>query len=414
MAKIHFFSNKLLLPLCFFCTIVACTNQTRTHGDNAAFVSPVEDTVSKVWDKIKSSGELIFATLSGPGTYYEYHGREMGLQFAYVQHFAQSEGLRVRVEVVHDTVELAELLQSGGADVAGVLLPESLCNAQGLLAAGVKDSAQGSWAVSAESEDLAELLDRWYSAEVKKNVEAQVREQTAQRTQVKRKVYAPYLSKERGEISQYDAHFKRAASTIGCDWRLLAAMAYQESCFDPQAQSWAGAKGLMQLMPATAASVGLSMDKIFDPAENINAAARVMSGLYKSLSDIKSPDERLKFMLASYNGGIGHIRDAQALARKAGKSAQVWSDVGPFILHLSDPAYYRDPVVKYGYMIGSETYNYVNSVCERFRAYGGEVTGMGPRGGESSTPHRAEAKRKHTEHKIYTPDDPEFFKMQAE
>lgn len=414
MAKIHFFNKNILLPLCFFCTIVACTDQTRTQGDNAAFASPVEDTTTGTWDKIKGSGELIFATLSGPTTYYEYHGKEMGLHFAYVQHFAQSEGLRVRVEVVHDTAGLVELLKSGEVDVAGVLSAEVLRDAQGLLAAGVKDSVQGSWAVSAESEDLAELLDKWYSAEVKKNVESLVREQTTRRTQVTRRVYAPYLSKERGEISQYDAHFKRAASTIGCDWRLLAAMAYQESCFDPNAQSWAGAKGLMQLMPATAAAVGLSQDKIFDPAENINASVRVINNLYNSLSDIKSPDERLKFMLASYNGGMGHVRDAQALARKEGKGTQTWNEVGPYILHLSDPAYYRDPVVKYGYMIGAETYNYVNSVCERFRAYGGEVTGMGPRGGASSTPHRAEAKRKRTEQKIYTPDDPEFFKMQAE
>lgn len=420
MAKIQYFSKSLLLCISFFCLITGCHNKSKPIEENAAFVTPDDKKGGGPWDKIKSSGELIWATMSGPDTYYEFHGREMGLQYGYAAHFAGADGLRVRVELVRDTLELIEKLKSGEVDVAGVLLPAEMLKKEGLVAAGVKDSiGQRSWAVSGEAKDVAEVLNKWYGEKVKAEVAAAVKAEVANRTLVTRKVYEPFLSRSTGTISRYDDLFKKNASTAGCDWRLLAAMCYQESCFDPSAQSWAGAKGLMQLMPATAASMGLSEENIFDPAENVAASVRVISGLLRSLSDIKLPDERVKFMLASYNGGIGHVRDAMALAKKAGKNAQSWSDVAPYILHLSEPAYYRDPVVKYGYMIGSETYNYVNAVCDRFRSYGGQIESLSPsdlsgRGGDSSIPHRAETKQKRSKQKIYTPDDPEFFKMQAE
>jgi membrane-bound lytic murein transglycosylase F len=422
MAKIQFFGKNTVLSLVFLCLLVGCQKTTKiVSKDNAAFVAPQANEDLGVWGKIKNSGELIWATMSGPNTYFEFHGREMGLQYGFASHFAQGEGLRVRVELVRDTLELVQKLKAGEVDVAGVLLSAQTLEKEGLLAAGVKDSTgQQSWAVGEKSKDLAKMLDDWYSLDVQKAVKGQVKEQMENRGRVTRKVYSPFLSRSTGKISEYDDLFKRAASTAGCDWTLVAAMCYQESCFDPQAQSWAGAKGLMQLMPATAASVGLSEEKIFDPAENVEASGRVIKGLFSSLSDIKSPDERVKFMLASYNGGIGHIRDAMALARKEGRDTQVWSEVAPYVLRLSDPAYYRDPVVKYGYMIGQETYNYVNEVCERYRSYGGDLGSVSPaskstRSEESSTPHRASpSKAKRTEHKVYTPDDPEFFKMQSE
>ena len=74
---------------------------------------------------------------------------------------------------------------------------------------------------------------------------------------------------------------------------------------------------------------------------------------------MKSPLERMSFTLAGYNGGPFHIRDAMALAKKNGKDPYRWADVSEFVLKLQQPEYYRDPVVKYGYMRGSETVDYV-------------------------------------------------------
>ena len=120
--------------------------------------------------------------------------------------------------------------------------------------------------------------------------------------------------------------------------------------------------------------------------------------------------EKVKFVLAAYNGGYYHVRDAMALARKYGKNPFLWEDVSFFIRGLSSERYYRDPIVKYGYMIGSETSDYVASVVERWRMYGGQVSsirGEVPSAGRE--PGRARRENRFTRGtKIYGPDDPEF------
>lgn len=174
-----------------------------------------------------------------------------------------------------------------------------------------------------------------------------------------------------GIISPYDDLFRRYSSTAGWDWRLLAAMCYQESGFDPQAISSMGAMGLMQLMPFTADAMGVPTDKRFDPEQNIAASARYIRKVSQSFSDIREGEERIKFTLAAYNGGVGHVQDAQTLARKEGRNHQLWQEVSPYILRLAEPRYYRDPDVKNGYMRGSETEAYVRLIMSRWNQYRG-------------------------------------------
>jgi membrane-bound lytic murein transglycosylase F len=154
----------------------------------------------------------------------------------------------------------------------------------------------------------------------------------------------------------------------------MAAQCYQESTFDPQARSWAGACGLMQIMPATADHLGLARADIYDPEKNIAAAARLLGELEQSFSDIRDRNERFKFVLASYNGGGFHIRDAMRLAEKNERNPQRWADVEPYVLGLAKPEYYNDPVVHSGYMRGSETVDYVRKIHERWNNYRGVKT----------------------------------------
>ena len=154
----------------------------------------------------------------------------------------------------------------------------------------------------------------------------------------------------------------------------MAAQCYQESTFDPQAHSWAGACGLMQIMPGTADHLGLPRGSIYDPEQNIAAAAKYLGELDQNFKDIPERAERTKFVLAAYNGGHFHIRDAMALARKHGKNAQHWREVEPYVLGLSKPEYYNDPVVKHGYMRGAETVDYVRKIHERWNGYRGVKT----------------------------------------
>ena len=178
----------------------------------------------------------------------------------------------------------------------------------------------------------------------------------------------------RGEISAYDNLFKTYAQTIGWDGRLLAAPGYVESHFDPNATSWAGARGLMQLMPRTAAHYGRHDGSITDPDNSVYAASRYIADLNRILSSyVKDRDERIKFILAAYNSGIAHIYDAIALARKHGKNPALWHDnVSEALMMKSNPECYNDPVCRYGYFRGRQTVEYVKEVTRVYERFKGK------------------------------------------
>lgn len=393
------------------CCLLSCSQAPR-KVDNGAFRKSSEaQEESYNLDKIQDCGELIISTLSGPDTYFDYNGVPMGMQYALAENFANSYGLRVRVETARDTAELYKLLAASQADIIALQLPLTYIRQKKLLAAGASnDSLHTSWAVRAEATDLAEALNDWYGQGVKLNAKERDQYAMPRTNAVRRKVQAPYISREKGIISTYDPYFKQAAHATGWDWRLIAAQCYQESAFDPNAVSWAGARGLMQIMPGTAEHLGLPASKVHSPAENIAAAARYIRELTELFGDIHDRAERQKFVLAAYNGGHGHIRDAMALARKHGKNPHSWQDVSFFVLNLSRPEYYRDPVVRHGYMIGSETAGYVQAIMDRWRMYGGNPN-MPSADSHAGLPHteRPAKKNRYTQGtKIYRPDDPEF------
>jgi len=146
-------------------------------------------------------------------------------------------------------------------------------------------------------------------------------------------------------------------------------MIYQESEFKPNVKSWVGAYGLMQMMPHTFELYGI--DTTAKPEEQIMAGVRYLKYLEKQLpEEISDKNEKIKFTLASYNSGIGHILDAIRLAEKYGKNPYQWTDnVDHFVLNLSDEFYYHDSVVYYGYLRGEETYNFVNEIIQRYEDY---------------------------------------------
>ena len=119
-------------------------------------------------------------------------------------------------------------------------------------------------------------------------------------------------------------------------------------------------------MPTTADRLGLARSDMFDAEKNVAAGARPMGMLMREFSDIPNTSERINFALAAYNAGSGHVRDAMALARKHGGNPHSWASVGQFILKLRQPEYYQDPVVRHGFVRGTETFNYVQSIRQRY------------------------------------------------
>lgn len=227
---------------------------------------------------------------------------------------------------------------------------------------------RSSWAVRKDEPLLAAAADKWHQ----ENMTSPAYQASSKRYfEISKAIpHSPILSIKDGKISHFDKLFKKYSKDIDWDWRLLASLAYTESNFDTTAVSWAGAKGLMQLMPATARAMGVPPGKEQNPEESIKAAIKYIASTNKSLSMIPDKEERINFILASYNAGLGHIYDAMALAEKYGKNKFVWKDnVENFILLKSNEEYFTDPVCKNGYFRGIETYNFVRDIQSRFNNY---------------------------------------------
>lgn len=185
----------------------------------------------------------------------------------------------------------------------------------------------------------------------------------------KKIVNSQYNSYTGGQLSPYDDEIKEAADIIGWDWRMLASLVYQESEFKPNVRSWVGAYGLMQLMPSVMEELGL--DTNANPGQHLVAGVKHLISIDKQIPvEIVDSTERVKFLLASYNCGLGHILDARRLAEKYNKDPNIWTNnVDSCILKLSEKEYYHDPVVYNGYVRGSETFFFVQEITERTSIY---------------------------------------------
>lgn len=226
------------------------------------------------------------------------------------------------------------------------------------------------WAFRKESPELKKTVDEWL-INLKRTADFQTiydRYYKYAKSQRKRS-QSDYSSSKGGKISPYDDIVKLEARRIGWDWRLLSSQMFQESRFDPKTVSWAGAEGLMQLTKATQKEYGLK--KPFNPEANINAGVSHLIWLEDYWQDkITNEQERIKFILASYNTGHAHVADARRLAEKYGADPNLWEDnVEKYLLLKSNPKYHQDPVVKYGYCKGIEPTKYVREILERFEEY---------------------------------------------
>ena len=141
---------------------------------------------------------------------------------------------------------------------------------------------------------------------------------------------------------------------------------YQESRFNPEAKSWVGAQGLMQVMPRTAKEMGISNLK--QPETGIKAGVQYLNWVRDRFEPELNVKARMWFTLAAYNAGQGHVKDARRLARKQGLNPNRWFDnVEKAMLLLSKKKYYSK--ARHGYVRGREPVNYVREIRSRYRAY---------------------------------------------
>ena len=173
-------------------------------------------------------------------------------------------------------------------------------------------------------------------------------------------------------ISVYDNIIRRISNEEGNDWRLMSAIVYHESRFIPDVVSKQGAKGLMQIMPVVARQFNVPQEQVLDPETNVRLANMLLNRIESTLrlpSTISEKD-RMSIILASYNGGIGHVSDARRLARTFGENPNSWDVVSRYLALKSEPAYYEHEVVKCGRFTGfKQTSAYVRDVLNRYDKY---------------------------------------------
>jgi len=169
-----------------------------------------------------------------------------------------------------------------------------------------------------------------------------------------------FYKRMKSRLPRYEQYFKLAAQTHDVPWTLVAAQSYQESHWNPRAKSFTGVRGLMMLTLATAKQVGVN--NRLSPKQSVLGGTKHLKQMIKSVPKEVEGENRLKFALAAYNIGMGHVKDAQVLATKFGLDKNVWSDLKVVLPLLSQKRYYRS--LRYGYARGSEPVRYVESIYD--------------------------------------------------
>lgn len=215
---------------------------------------------------------------------------------------------------------------------------------------------------------LKERLNDWLNDFMKTSTFGYIKHKYFGLSQFSVKSKNEFSSIKKGRLSPYDDLIKEAAEDYNLDWLFIASLIYQESKFIDGQESWAGAYGLMQFMPSVGPSYGVFPGS--PPSIQIKGGVKKINKNINYWAEIPDSTERVKFAIASYNAGIGHVKDAQRLAEKYELDPLVWDgNVEKMILNLSKPKYYQDPVCRHGYMRGHETYNYVREIFIRYSEY---------------------------------------------
>ena len=233
----------------------------------------------------------------------------------------------------------------------------------------MSSSQRIAWAVRTNSPELLEATNNWLKTQKRKtDFNVIYNKYFNNKRTFKSRVKSEFYSLNSNQISRYDDIIKTNADSIGWDWRLLASIIYQESKFKNEANSWAGAEGLMQIMPATAKDLGVT--NRLDPKANIRGGAKYLKQLYDNFHEVQDSIQRVKFTLASYNCGYGHVQDAQKLAEFYELDKHVWDrQVEDMILALRYPKDYNREFIMYGYVNGFEPFKYVIEILDRYDHY---------------------------------------------
>jgi membrane-bound lytic murein transglycosylase F len=288
-----------------------------------------------------------------------------------------SEEIGANIEVIADSVSCVEELiaKVAGDEIDYTVCDENVGKLNKFYYPNLDVSLQISfpqniaWAVRKGSAEWKAYLDKWITEFKDTRKYHFLYFKYFESPRIAERMSSDFNSISGGRISKYDGIIKEFAHEYNWDWRLISAIIYHESRFNENAGSWTGAYGLMQIMPATAEAFGV--ENIEDPRQNIKGGILLLNSLNNQfIKLIPDSTERVKFVLAAYNIGLGHVNDAQRLAKKYGKNPLVWeNNVDLYLRNKSEEKYFKDDVVRWGYCRGEEATNFVKNVTSNYRQY---------------------------------------------
>jgi membrane-bound lytic murein transglycosylase MltF len=357
-----------------------------------------KDSLPTDFPRLAARGELTAVTLYSPSSYFLYRMEPMGYEYELIRDFAAAHHLKLNIKVAENRLRLIEILLAGEADVAAYPVAFSRELKRQVIYCGREEQPvsanlverkappyhtyslhrngglrtefppRTSWIVRKDTPLLAEAINQWAAGPAGKRSAKAAAGHSSELGRRALELSAPCM--RQGNISPYDSLFRKYARRLGWDWRLLAALSYQESHFRQEGIARTGAQGLMGIMPGTAGMLEIPLQELTDPDVNIRTGVEVLRIFGKGFGGIADSVERIKLTLASYNAGIGHIYDARRLAEKYGKNPSVWDgNVAEYVLRKHEPEFYNDPACRFGYLRGRETCNYVREILGRYAYY---------------------------------------------
>lgn len=309
------------------------------------------------------AGEEIICAIDLGDDMYGSHGLETGLNYELLCRFADDNHCSVRILPTDRKADYLDSLQHGRIDIVITHHTDSL-NMDGVsILREVNDCS--SWAIRTTDMNKVRQINAWISYMTS----------SPDYSKLKKRFNSSFNPHKRAEmgmtvntVSPYDDIIRKYASELGWDWRILAAVIYQESKFSISSSSFRGAQGLMQIMPQTGRYYGV--EDLMNPQQNILAGTRHLKRMQKQFSrDGMSQDELTKFTLAAYNAGEGRISDCISLADAKGLNSMEWDEiVNNVIPMMREDSILEEESVKYGKFQGHETIAYIDSILSHYRA----------------------------------------------
>jgi len=321
-------------------------------------------------DRLKSIADLAGRTV---------HVRKLSNYWATMEKLQKESGIDFAFKAVPGTMETREILhrvESGEFDltVADTGFLDIEINSGRKLRSALMFRAphQYGWVVRKGNPELKASMDQFLEKKAGTSSYSHLYGKYFNQGISPKKFKDEVHSLEEAVISPYDDLIRVSAKKHGFHWCLIASQMYQESSFNPTAESWAGARGLMQLMPATARELGLDERTVLDPAKNIDAGVEYLGKQRKRIPAEVDAFNRLCFGLAAYNGGYGHLIDARALAKKLGRNPNLWVENVDHAYTLLSTPEYADKA-RYGHCRSDEITGYVRKIIARYVEYKSEI-----------------------------------------